>query len=127
MSVVDEIARSRYVSLVTYRRNGTPVATPVWHVVSGDELLVVSEADAWKVKRVRHDSRATVTVCTIRGRTVPGAPSANGTARLLDPAETEVARQLLARKYLMSRLGNWFARLLRIRRPAMIGIALTLR
>jgi PPOX class probable F420-dependent enzyme len=127
VSVVDEIGRSRYVSLVTYRRNGTPVATPVWHVVSGDELLIVSEADAWKVKRIRHDSRATVTVCNIRGRTVPGAPSANGTARLLDPAETEVARQLLARKYLTSRLGNWFARLLRIRRPAMIGIALTLR
>ena len=127
VSVVDEIARSRYDSLVTYRRNGTPVATPVWHVVSGDELIIVSEADAWKVKRIRHDSRATVTVCNIRGRTAPGAASANGTARLLDPAETKAARQLLARKYLTSRLGNWFAQLLHIRRPPMIGIALTLR
>jgi uncharacterized protein len=127
VSVVDEIGRSRYVSLVTYRRNGTPVATPVWHVVSGGELLIVSEADAWKVKRIRHDSRAMVTVCNIRGRTVPGAPSAKGTARLLDPAETQAARRLLARKYLTSRLGNWLARLLHIRRPAMVGIALTLQ
>jgi PPOX class probable F420-dependent enzyme len=127
VSVIDEIDRSRYVSLVTYRRDGTPVATPVWHVVSGDDLLVVSEADAWKVKRIRHDNRAEVTVCDIRGRTVPGAPSAKGTARLLDPAETQAARRLLAGKYLTSRLGNWFARLLHIRRPAMVGIALTLQ
>ena len=126
MNVVDDIGRSRYVSLVTYRRDGTPVATPVWHVVSGDELFIVSEADAWKVKRIRHDSRATVTVCDIRGRTVPGAASAEGTARLLDPPATQAARRLLARKYLTSRLGNWFARLLHIRRPAMVGIALRL-
>jgi uncharacterized protein len=65
-------------------------------------------------------------VCDIRGRTVPRAPTATGTARLLDPAETQAARRLLARKYLTSRLGNWLARLLHIRRPAMIGIALTL-
>jgi uncharacterized protein len=66
-------------------------------------------------------------VCNVRGRTVPGAPSAEGTARLLDPAETQAARRLLARKYLTSRVGNWFARVLRIRRPAMVGIALTLQ
>ena len=123
----DEISRSRYVSLVTYRRNGTAVATPVWHVTNGDELIVVSEADAWKVKRVRNDSRAVVTVCNVRGKVAPGAPSAHGTARLLDPADTQTARRLLARKYVTSRLGNWFAKLLRIRRPPMIGIAVTLR
>jgi PPOX class probable F420-dependent enzyme len=127
VSVIDEIGGSRYVSLVTYRRDGTPVATPVWHVVRGDELFIVSEADAWKVKRIRHDSRVTVTVCDVRGRTAPGAPSAEGTARLLDPTETQAARRLLAGKYLMSRLGNWFARLLHIRRPLMIGINVTLR
>ena len=127
MSAVDEISRSKYVSLVTYRRDGTPVATPVWQVTDGGELFVISEADAWKVKRVRNDSRAVVTVCNVRGTVAPGAPSAHGTARLLDPAGTAAARRLLARKYLSSRLGNWFAKLLRIRRPRMIAIAVTLQ
>jgi PPOX class probable F420-dependent enzyme len=127
MSVIDEIGRSRYVSLVTYRRNGTAVATPVWHVVDGGELFIVSEADAWKVKRIRHDSRAVVTVCGVRGTIAPGAPSVHGTARLLDPAGTETARKLLARKYLLSRVGNWFAKVLHLRRPPLIGIALTVR
>jgi len=126
MAVPDEIVRSQYVSLTTFRRDGTPVATPVWHVVDGDELVVISEADAWKVKRIRNDSRVGVTVCDLRGRIKPGAATADGTARLLDDAGTAAGRKLLARKYLMSRIGNGFARLLRLRRPPVIGIAVTL-
>jgi PPOX class probable F420-dependent enzyme len=126
VAIPDEIVRSRYVSLTTFRRDGTPVATPVWHVVDGDELVVISDADAGKVKRIRNSGRVVVTVCDIRGRIKPGAATADGTARLLDESRTAAGRKLLARKYLMSRIGNGFARLLRLRRPPVIGIAVTL-
>ena len=125
MTVLDEIGASRYVSLVTYRRDGRGVATPVWHVTDGGEMIVVSEAAAGKVKRIRNDSRVVVTVCDFRGRIAAGAPSAQGTARLLDEAGTRAGRALLARKYLASRLGNWFAGILRIRRPPVVAIAVT--
>jgi PPOX class probable F420-dependent enzyme len=125
VSVVDEIGRSRYVSLTTYRKNGTGVDTPVWHVVSGGELLVVSDAEAWKVKRIRNNSHVVVTVCSVRGKVAPGALSAQGTARLLDEAGTETGRALLARKYVMSRMGNWLTKLLHLRRRPLIGIAVT--
>ena len=125
MTVLDEIGASRYVSLRTYRRDGTGVATPVWHVLDGGELIVVSEAAAGKVKRIRNDSRVVVTVCDFRGRVAAGAPSAEGTARLLDEAGTRAGRALLARKYLLSKLGNWFARMLRLRRPPVVAIAVT--
>ena len=126
MAIPDEIVRSRYVSLTTFRRDGTPVATPVWHVVDGDELVVISDADAGKVKRIRNSGRVVVTVCDVRGRIKPGAATADGTARLLEESRTAAGRKLLARKYLMSRIGNGFARLLRLRRPPVIGIAVTL-
>ena len=125
MTALDEIRHSRYISLTTYRKDGTPVATPVWAVASGDELIIVSELDAWKVKRIRHNSHVVVTVCGLRGGIEPGAPSAEGTARLLDEAGTERSRTLLARKYFMSRIGNWFASLLRLKRPPLVGIAVT--
>ncbi|MEV0715549.1 PPOX class F420-dependent oxidoreductase [Asanoa sp. NPDC050611] len=125
MSVSEEIRRSKHVSLVTFRKDGTPKATAVWHVVEGDELFVVSEAKAWKVKRIRNNGRVTVTVCDLRGRIKPGAATAEGTARLLDEAGTAAARKLLARKYVSSRLGNWFARVLHLRRPPLQGIAVT--
>jgi PPOX class probable F420-dependent enzyme len=123
--MVDEISRESYVSLTTYRKDGTAVATPVWFVVDGPELLVISNADAWKVKRIRNNSHVTVTVCDFRGRVAPGAASAEGTARLLDEAGTGAGRVLLARKYTMSRIGNWFARILHLRKPPVIGIAVS--
>ncbi|MEN3309620.1 MAG: uncharacterized protein V7603_5822 [Micromonosporaceae bacterium] len=125
MTVVDEIGRSRYISLTTYRKDGTAVATPVWHVVKNGELFIVSDAQAWKVKRIRRNSRVVVTVCGLRGRIAPGAPTAQGTARLLDEAGTDTGRTLLARKYVMSRAGNWFAKILHLRRRPLIGIVVT--
>jgi PPOX class probable F420-dependent enzyme len=125
MTVVDEIGRSRYVSLTTYRKDGTAVATPVWHVVKDGELFIVSDAQAWKVKRIRRNSQVVVTVCGLRGRIAPGAPTAQGTARLLDEAGTDTGRTLLARKYVMSRAGNWFAKILHLRRRPLIGIVVT--
>jgi uncharacterized protein len=126
VTAIEEIARSKYVSLTTYRKDGTAVATPVWHVVSDGELFIVSDAAAGKVKRIRRDGHVAVTVCDIRGRIAAGAVSAEGVARLLDDAGTQAARKLLAKRYVMSRLGNWFSRVLRLRRPPVIGIAVTL-
>lgn len=126
MAIVDEIARSKYVSLTTYRKDGTAVATPVWHVPNGDELIIITEAGTGKVKRIRNNSRVVVTVCSLRGRIAPGAASAEGQARLLGEVDTQAARVLLARRYLMSRVGNWVTRTLRLKRPALIGIAVTL-
>lgn len=122
MTVADEIARSRYVSLTTYRKDGTPVPTPVWHVPHGAELWIVTEANSGKVKRIRKNPQVRVQPCSVRGKVAPDAPSVTGTARLLDADGTARARQLLARRYVMSRAGNWLARLLRLRRPPMVGI-----
>ncbi len=120
-----EIATSRYINLTTYRRDGTPVTTPVWHVVNGDEMFIVSDADAGKVKRIRRDGRVAVTVCDIRGRVGPDAATATGTARLLDDASTQAGRILIARKYLSARIGYWFVRAFRLSRPPVAGIAVT--
>jgi PPOX class probable F420-dependent enzyme len=125
VTVVDELGRSRHVSLTTFRRNGAAVATAVWHVRSGDELIIISDAAAGKIKRIRNNARVLVTACDMRGRIAPGAPTAEGTARLLDEAETEAGRRLLRGRYVTSRLGNWAARLLRLNRPPVIGIAVT--
>ncbi|WP_326700839.1 PPOX class F420-dependent oxidoreductase [Streptomyces sp. NBC_01754] len=96
---LQDFARSEYVSLTTYRKDGTPVATPVWAAADGDVLYVWTRSDSWKVRRLRNDSRVRVTVCDVRGRIAEGAPSAEGTARLLDEAGTAAVRGVLARKY----------------------------
>ena len=61
--------RDRYVSLTTFRRDGTPVPTPVWFAPLADgRLAVVTEAHSGKRKRLRNDPRCTVAACDVRGR-----------------------------------------------------------
>lgn len=123
MTPLEEISRGKHVSLTTYRKNGDAIATPVWHAVDGGELFIVSNADAWKVRRIRNNSQVVITVCGIRGKIKPGAATLTGAARLLDQTQTQAARVLLARKYLSYRLGSRLAKILRQRPRPLVGIA----
>lgn len=126
MTVPAEIAASKQISLTTYRRDGTPVSTPVWHVADGNTLTTVSAADAWKVKRIRGNPQVEVVACDIRGKVASGAHPIRGTAMLLPASETENARRLLERRYISARIGGGLSRLLRIKRPPGIGIVITI-
>lgn len=126
MPVPAEIAASKQINLITYRKDGTPVSTPVWHVADGDTVTTVSAADAWKVKRIRRNPQVEIVACDIRGKVAPGAQPVRGTAVLLPPTETEGARRLLERRYVTARIGGGLSRLLRIKRPAGVGIVVTL-
>ncbi|WP_455351692.1 PPOX class F420-dependent oxidoreductase [Streptomyces sp. SYSU K217416] len=119
---LDELGRGPYVSLTTFRRDGTPVATPVWAVSDGSELFIWTKTDSWKVKRIRNNSRVTVTPCDVRGRVPEGAPVLEGTARLLD--DTGGIRRLLARKYTWRFwMVDWPAMIVRLGKRPHTGIA----
>ncbi|WP_393062456.1 PPOX class F420-dependent oxidoreductase [Streptomyces sp. LN549] len=123
---LQDFARSEYVSLTTYRKDGTPVATPVWAAVDGDELFVWTKSDSWKVKRLRNDSRVRVTVCDVRGRIAEGAPSAEGSGRLLDERGTAGVRRVIARKYTWKYwLLDYPAMIARLGKRPHTGIAIT--
>ena len=76
----DALANHKYCLLVTYRRSGEPVATPVWFGPGAADLIYVrSEAELGKVKRIRNDPRVEVAACTARGKPLQAA--APGRAR----------------------------------------------
>jgi PPOX class probable F420-dependent enzyme len=90
-----DLADERYVSLTTFKRDGTPISTPVW--VAGDDhrLLVLTGADSWKVKRIRRDHHVRVAPCNgfgkVRGETID--------ARAEIVEETQLVEELEERKY----------------------------
>lgn len=120
---VERLASSAYVSLTTFRRDGTPVATPVWVSSDGERLYVWTDAGAGKVKRVRAGGRVLLAPCDARGR-VQGA-SVEGTAVVLDSAEdvAMVGRLHQAKYGLQFRLFRLAAPLFR---RDLAGIAVTL-
>ena len=99
-AALDLLGESAYVRLTTFRKNGTPVPTPVWVVRDGDHLLVTSNATAGKVKRLGHTPRVTLTPCDVRGRVTDGAVEHEGTAVVIRDADQQRRlNQLLIAKY----------------------------
>ncbi|PXY20666.1 PPOX class F420-dependent oxidoreductase [Prauserella muralis] len=108
---LERLAAEKYVLLTTYRRSGEAVPTPIWTARLGDELVVFSERKAGKVKRIRHDPRVELTACDLRGRNTHGE-TVTGTARILDDADGEAAKDAIARAYgLLGRVSMFFSRL----------------
>ena len=62
------LAEEAFISITTFKRDGTPVATPVWCARENGWLLVYTEADSGKVKRIRHDPHLSVAPCNFRGK-----------------------------------------------------------
>ena len=93
----ETLAASRYVSITTFRGDGTPVATPVWVARDGDTLLVVTGAESGKVRRIRANASVTLAPCDVRGR-VHGDALA-GRAVVLDASETRRVTRAIRRRY----------------------------
>lgn len=80
--------------LVTYRKDGTPVPTPVWFAREGARLFVWTEVNAYKAKRIRRDPRALIAPCTPTGKPLGDPVAATGRV-LEDPAERAVAERAI--------------------------------
>jgi PPOX class probable F420-dependent enzyme len=87
------------VLLTTFRRDGTPVGTPLSVAVDGDRAYFRTFEKAGKAKRLRNDERVELTPSTTRGTpTGTGAPLA-ARARPVEGTEHRHAARLLARKH----------------------------
>lgn len=94
------VAANRYVSFTTYRRDGTPVATPVWVADLGDGTVgFTTGADSGKVKRLGHTSAVRLAPCNARGGVPEGAPSWSGVARVARGADHVRVRAAVAARY----------------------------
>lgn len=89
--------QGKYLSLTSYKRDGTPVATPVWFVAENGRLLVTTDAGSYKVKRIRRNPTVSIAACTATGR-LRGEP-VEARAELLPDSEGRHVEELVARKY----------------------------
>jgi PPOX class probable F420-dependent enzyme len=115
------VGRASYVSITSYRKNGSPISTPVWIAPDGDDLYFFSDTGAHKVKRIRNNPAVTLQPCDVRGRVKDGAPLVTGLAEVLDHSDTPRVRRIVNRKYrVQGTIGTLFSRLRGV--EASIGI-----
>lgn len=92
-----DLERERYISVTTFRRDASPVATPVWVVGDGSRLYIWTGAQSGKVKRIRRNPDVTVAPCTARG--VVRGPSVRAHAEIVQAADHPEIWQLFLAKY----------------------------
>jgi PPOX class probable F420-dependent enzyme len=95
------LADNRYVSVTTYKRDGSAVSTPVWIAELPDGALAFTTGpDSWKVKRLRRDSRVLLRPCDMRGRVAEGAEEVAGTGEVVTDGQVlHDVQAAIARRY----------------------------
>ena len=94
---LEPFVRQKTALLVTYRRDGTPVGTPLSVAVDGDHAFIRSYERAWKTRRIRNNPQVELAPSTMRGR--PAGPAIRARVRRLDGAEARDAARALRRKH----------------------------
>jgi PPOX class probable F420-dependent enzyme len=108
-----DLAKSEYVLLTTFTKDGRPKPTPVWAALDkerGDRLLVITGEKSWKVKRIRNTPKVRLAVCDMRGN----AKSADveGMATILNKSDNGAVYDALVKRYgLIARVFNFFSKL----------------
>jgi len=100
MPAFAQLRGHKYIDLVTFRKTGVGVHTPVWFAESDGGVYIFSNAKAGKLKRIRNNPRVEIAPATVRGRAL--GPHVAATARIAtDPA---AGREAIRRKYWLARI-----------------------
>ena len=105
-----EVAKSEYILLTTFTKDGRPKPTAIWAAPAGEKLVVITQEQSWKVKRIRNTPKVTLAVCDRRGN--PKSDAVDATASILDKSRTGEVYDAIAKRYgLLGKTFNFFSKL----------------
>jgi PPOX class probable F420-dependent enzyme len=105
-----EIAKSEYILLTTFTKDGRPKPTAIWAAPDGDRLVVITQEKSWKVKRIRNTPRVTIAACDMRGN--PKSEAIEAIAVILDKSHTGAVYDAIGKRYgLLGKTFNLFSKL----------------
>jgi PPOX class probable F420-dependent enzyme len=88
---------AKYMSLTSYRKDGSGVPTTVWFAIEDDRLLMRTDSESYKVKRMRTNPAVTVAPSTARGEVKGDAHP--GEAKELPASEGKRISRIYLRRY----------------------------
>jgi PPOX class probable F420-dependent enzyme len=105
-----DLAKSDYILLTTFTKDGRSKPTPIWAAQDRDRLLVITQEKSWKVKRIRNTPRVTLAICDLHGR--PKSEAIDATATILDKSHNGAVYDAIGKRYgLIGRVFNVFSKL----------------
>ena len=105
-----EVAKSEYILLTTFTKDGRPKPTAIWAAPKGDGLVVITGGESWKVKRIRNTSRVTIAECDRGGK--PKGEAVDAVATILDKSSNQSTYDAIGQRYgVVGKTFNFFSKL----------------
>jgi uncharacterized protein len=92
-----DVIKSKYLLLTTFTQDGRPKPTAIWGVPDGENLLVITDDESWKVRRINNTPRVTIARSTALGK--PRSEPVEGVARVLPKSETRRVYNAVLKRY----------------------------
>lgn len=104
-----EIAKSQYILLTTFTRDGRPKPTAIWAAPSRDGVIAITQEGSWKVKRIRNTARVTIAECDRGGK--PKGEAVEAVAAILDKSANGATYDAIGKRYgLVGKAFNLFSK-----------------
>ncbi|MDQ2636150.1 MAG: PPOX class F420-dependent oxidoreductase [Actinomycetota bacterium] len=105
-----DVAKSEYILLTTFTKDGRAKPTAVWAAPDGDRLVVITQEKSWKVKRIRNTPRVTIAKSDVRGN--PKGEPVEAVAAILDKSANAATYDAIGKRYgLLGKTFNLFSKL----------------
>ncbi len=95
--MLEDLAGKKYINLQTVKKNGVSVNTPVWFVISENQIYVITRELTGKIKRIRNNNDVKIAICSFSGKLKGDWVSAK--AEITSQNETERVLKLRNQKY----------------------------
>ena len=104
---LDQFHDQKYINLETYKKDGTPVRTPVWFVIDKDLIYVITRDSTGKVKRLKNNQDVRIVSCSFKGE--PKNEWVKGKTEMITGEEADMVIKLRKKKYgMFARLSGIF-------------------
>jgi len=94
---LEQFLDQKYINLETYKKDGTPIRTPVWFVIDTDLIYVITRDSTGKVKRLRNNQNVRIVPCSFKGEAKN--EWVKGEAEMITGEEADKAIKLRKKKY----------------------------
>ena len=94
---LEQFLDQKYINLETYKKDETPIRTPVWFVIDKNLIYVITRDSTGKVKRLRNNQNVRIVPCSFKGE--PKNEWVKGVAEKITGEEADKVIKLRKKKY----------------------------
>ena len=105
--LLEQFYKQKYINLETYKKDNTPIKTPVWFVIDNGLVYIITRESTGKVKRLKNNQNVRIVPCSFKGEIK--SEWVKGKTEMITGGEADMVIKLRKKKYgMFARLSGIF-------------------